>query len=95
MDKQVVVTEKPSGRRSKIAKALGGFGKSEDVYESESYILVSAAGHLLEHAKPEEPWRLDVLPLIPENLPRHKGSSKKPPCNNREADHSGLDNWCH
>ncbi len=54
-----------------IARALGGFKKHEDYYESEQYVLTSAVGHLLELIVPEgvEPargkWSFAHLPVIP------------------------------
>lgn len=54
-----------------IAKALGGFKKQEDYFESDKFVLSSAVGHLLELAVPEgvEPargkWSFAHLPVIP------------------------------
>jgi DNA topoisomerase-3 len=70
MGKALIVAEKPSVA-SDIAKALGGFKKQEDYYESDKYVLSSAVGHLLELAVPEgvEPargkWSFAHLPVIP------------------------------
>lgn len=56
---------------SDIARALGGFKKNEDYFESDNYVLSSAVGHLLELAVPEgvEPargkWSFAHLPVIP------------------------------
>src|SRR4026207_1377533 len=70
MGKALIIAEKPSVAGD-IAKALGGFKKHEDYYESEQFVLSSAVGHLLELAVPEgeEPktgkWSLKNLPVIP------------------------------
>jgi DNA topoisomerase-3 len=54
-----------------IARALGGFKKVDDHYESESYVLSSAVGHLLELAVPDQfevrrgKWTFNALPHLP------------------------------
>src|SRR5690606_17854570 len=53
MGKALIIAEKPSVAAD-IAKALGGFKKHDDYYESDQYVLSSAVGHLLELAVPEE-----------------------------------------
>src|SRR5437764_2934519 len=70
MGKALIIAEKPSVAGD-IAKALGGFKRQEDYYESENYVLSSAVGHLLELIVPEgvEPargkWSFAHLPVIP------------------------------
>ena len=70
MSKQLIIAEKPSVAQD-IARALGGFTKEKDYYESEHYVLSSAVGHLLELAVPEEfevkrgKWTFAHLPVIP------------------------------
>ena len=70
MTKQLIIAEKPSVAVD-IAKALGGFTKHDDYYESESHVLSSAIGHLLELSCPEEfevkrgKWSFAHLPVIP------------------------------
>src|SRR5580765_1010775 len=70
MGKTLIIAEKPSVATD-ISRALGGFKKQEDFYESEQYVLSSAVGHLLQLAVPEgvEPargkWSLTNLPVIP------------------------------
>jgi len=70
LSKQLIIAEKPSVA-SDIARALGGFAKDGDHFESEDYILSSAVGHLLEITVPEEhevkrgKWSFDHLPVIP------------------------------
>ncbi|MCK2125665.1 DNA topoisomerase III [Thauera aromatica] len=70
MSKQLIIAEKPSVAQD-IARALGGFTKEKDYYESDGYVLSSAVGHLLELAVPEEfevkrgKWTFAHLPVIP------------------------------
>jgi DNA topoisomerase-3 len=70
MGKSLIIAEKPSVA-SDIAKALGGFKKHEDFYESDEYVLSSAIGHLLELCVPEQfevkrgKWTFAHLPVIP------------------------------
>jgi DNA topoisomerase III len=70
MAKKLIIAEKPSVAAD-IARALGGFKRSGDYYESDRYVLSSAVGHLLELAVPEEhdvkrgKWSFSRLPVIP------------------------------
>ncbi len=70
MGKSLIIAEKPSVA-SDIARALGGFKKVDDHYESDAYVLSSAVGHLLELAVPEEfeikrgKWTFNALPHLP------------------------------
>src|SRR5216117_1156084 len=70
MGKTLIIAEKPSVA-SDIAKALGGFKKQDDYYESDRHVLSSAVGHLLELQCPEEfeakkgRWTFAHLPVIP------------------------------
>jgi DNA topoisomerase-3 len=70
MSKALIIAEKPSVAAD-IARALGGFHKEGDYYESEQYVLSSAVGHLLEIKAPEEydvkrgKWSFAHLPVIP------------------------------
>lgn len=70
MSKQLIIAEKPSVAQD-IARALGGFTKESDYFESEHYVLSSAVGHLLELVCPEEfevkrgKWSFAHLPVIP------------------------------
>jgi DNA topoisomerase-3 len=70
MGKTLIIAEKPSVA-SDIARALGGFTKHADYFESDRYVLSSAIGHLLELAVPEEyevkrgKWSFANLPVIP------------------------------
>ncbi|MDP2787733.1 MAG: DNA topoisomerase III [Pseudomonadota bacterium] len=70
MSKQLIIAEKPSVAQD-IARALGGFTKEKDYFESEHYVLSSAVGHLLELTLPAEfevkrgKWSFANLPVIP------------------------------
>lgn len=70
MGKKLIIAEKPSVAQD-IARALGGFHKEKDYWESEQYVLSSAVGHLLELKAPEEyevkrgKWSFANLPVIP------------------------------
>src|SRR5215470_9766912 len=70
MGKAFIIAEKPSVA-SDIARALGGFKKHDDFYESDQYVVSSAVGHLLELCVPEQyevkrgKWTFAHLPVIP------------------------------
>src|SRR5438874_9855699 len=70
MGKALIIAEKPSVATD-ISKALGGFKKQEDYYESDNYVLSSAVGHLLELTVPpgveaaKGKWSFANLPVIP------------------------------
>ena len=70
MAKKLIIAEKPSVAAD-IARALGGFTRKGDYYESDDYVLSSAVGHLLELALPEKydvkkgKWSFAKLPVIP------------------------------
>jgi DNA topoisomerase III len=70
MTKKLIIAEKPSVAND-VARALGGFTRHGDYYESDEYVLSSAIGHLLELAAPDAyevkrgKWSLAHLPVIP------------------------------
>src|SRR5262249_1526446 len=70
MGKALIIAEKPSVAGD-IAKALGGFKKQEDYYESDNFVLSSAVGHLLTLIVPpgveaaKGKWSFKNLPVIP------------------------------
>jgi DNA topoisomerase-3 len=70
MSKKLIIAEKPSVAAD-IARALGGFTRKGNYFESDEYVLSSAVGHLLELAVPEEfdvkrgKWSFAHLPVIP------------------------------
>jgi DNA topoisomerase-3 len=70
MSKKLIIAEKPSVAAD-IARALGGFARKSDYFESDEYVLSSAVGHLLELILPEQydvkkgKWSFARLPVIP------------------------------
>src|SRR5512143_3611636 len=70
MSKTLIIAEKPSVAAD-IARALGGFTRHGDYFESDRYVLSSAVGHLLEIGMPEDEevkrgkWTFAHLPAIP------------------------------
>ena len=70
MAKKLIIAEKPSVAND-IARALGGFARKGDYFESDDYVLSSAVGHLLELVVPEEfdvkrgKWSFKHLPVLP------------------------------
>ena len=70
MNKKLIIAEKPSVAND-VARALGGFTRHGDYYESAEYVLSSAIGHLLELVPPEGvevkrgKWSFVNLPVIP------------------------------
>jgi DNA topoisomerase-3 len=70
MTKKLIIAEKPSVAAD-IARALGGFTRKGDYFESDEYVLSSAVGHLLELVLPEAhdvkrgKWSFKHLPVIP------------------------------
>lgn len=84
MAKKLIIAEKPSVAAD-IARALGGFARKGDHFESDGYVLSSAVGHLLELAVPEEfdvkrgKWSFAHLPVIPprfELAPIERGAQR-------------------
>ncbi|MEO9136758.1 MAG: DNA topoisomerase III, partial [Casimicrobiaceae bacterium] len=73
MSKQLIIAEKPSVAAD-IARAIGGFTKQGDYFESDACVLSSAVGHLLEIGMPEEEevkrgkWTFAHLPAIPSHF---------------------------
>ena len=71
--KWLIIAEKPSVAQD-IARALGGFTRTQDYFSSERYLLSSAVGHLLELKAPEgvEPkrgkWSFAHLPVLPDHF---------------------------
>ncbi|MEO8485246.1 MAG: DNA topoisomerase III [Betaproteobacteria bacterium] len=70
MAKRLVIAEKPSVAAD-IARAIGGFTRHGDYFESDDTIVSSAVGHLLEIGMPEDEevkrgkWTFAHLPAIP------------------------------
>ena len=68
MTKTLIIAEKPSVALD-ISRALGGFTREGDYFESEHYVLSSSIGHLLSLIAPNDPvkgkWSFNHLPVIP------------------------------
>jgi DNA topoisomerase-3 len=70
VSKSLIIAEKPSVAAD-IARALGGFTRHDDYFESDRYVLSSAVGHLLEIGMPEDEevkrgkWTFAHLPAVP------------------------------
>ena len=70
MQKKLIIAEKPSVAAD-ISRALGGFTRKGDYFESDKYVLSSAVGHLLELTLPPEhdvkkgKWSFAKLPVVP------------------------------
>jgi DNA topoisomerase-3 len=68
MNKTLIIAEKPSVALD-ISRALGGFTREGDYFESEQYVLASSIGHLLSLVAPNDPvrgkWSFAHLPVIP------------------------------
>lgn len=68
MNKTLIIAEKPSVALD-ISRALGGFAREGDYFESERYVLASSIGHLLSLVAPNDPvkgkWSFAHLPVIP------------------------------
>ncbi len=73
MGKALIIAEKPSVAGD-IAKALGGFKRVDDYFESDQYIVSSAVGHLLTIVPPpgveavRGKWTFKCLPVIPSHF---------------------------
>ncbi len=68
MNKTLIIAEKPSVALD-ISRALGGFTREGDYFESDRYVLASSIGHLLTLVAPNDPvrgkWSFAHLPVIP------------------------------
>ena len=73
MPKSLIIAEKPSVAAD-LARALGGFKKHDDYFESDDAVISSALGHLVELALPSEldvkrgKWSFANLPIIPKEF---------------------------
>ena len=69
----LIITEKPSVAKD-IASVLGCKKGESGCFEGEKYLITWAYGHLVSLAEPEDydsrykKWRLDDLPIIPEEI---------------------------
>jgi DNA topoisomerase-3 len=83
MSKTLIIAEKPSVALD-ISRALGGFAREGEYFESERYVLASSVGHLLSLVAPNDPvkgkWSFNHLPVIPPQFelgPTDKRSSER------------------
>jgi len=83
MTKTLIIAEKPSVALD-ISRALGGFTREGDYFESERFVLSSSVGHLLSLVAPNDPvrgkWSFAHLPVIPPQFelgPTDKRSSER------------------
>jgi DNA topoisomerase-3 len=105
MEKRLIIAEKPSVAGD-IARAIGGFTRHKEYYESAQYVLSYAVGHLLELSAPEEfdpkrgRWSFRHLPVIPPRFDLRPINSKSAAQLNvllklmRRKDVAGLINAC-
>ncbi|RZT38410.1 DNA topoisomerase III [Cupriavidus agavae] len=104
MSKALIIAEKPSVAAD-IARALGGFAKHDEYFESDDFVLSSAVGHLVEIAAPDEyevkrgKWSFANLPVIPPHFdlrPIAKTESRLKVLNRliKRKDVTGLINAC-
>jgi len=104
MSKALIIAEKPSVAAD-IARALGGFTKHDEYFESDDFVLSSAVGHLVEIAAPDEyevkrgKWSFANLPVIPPHFdlrPIAKTESRLKVLNRliKRKDVTGLINAC-
>src|SRR6202011_2034088 len=82
MSKALIIAEKPSVAGD-LARAIGGFKKVEDHFESDRYIISSALGHLVELCLPSEldvkrgKWSFANLPIIPNEFELKRSEKTK------------------
>ena len=73
MSKSLVIAEKPSVARD-LAKALGKCTPKDDYFESDTLVITSAIGHLVELCLPNEmvkkrgKWSFANLPIVPDHF---------------------------
>src|SRR5690625_5504357 len=83
MTTPLIIAENPSVALD-ISRALGGFTRQGDYYESDEYVLAASIGHLLGLVAPNDPkrgkWTFTHLPVIPpqfELKPNDKRSAER------------------
>jgi len=83
MNKTLIIAEKPSVALD-ISRALGGFTREGDYFESSQYVLAASIGHLLGLVAPNDPvkgkWSFTHLPVIPPQFalaPNDKKSAER------------------
>ena len=104
MSKKLIIAEKPSVAAD-VARALGGFTRKGDYFESDEYVLSSAVGHLLQLALPDEhdvkkgKWSFARLPVVPPHFDLAPIEKNEPRLNVllkliKRKDVTGLINAC-
>ena len=74
MPKTLVICEKPSVARDLVAALPGRFAESNDLFESDTYVIGFAVGHLVEQVDPDEydakykSWKFEDLPIVPDEF---------------------------
>lgn len=82
-DKTLIIAEKPSVAADLVKVLPGKFKKERTHFENDEYIVSFAVGHLVTIAEPGEmdekfkPWKLAVLPIVPEKYLLKPISSSK------------------
>ena len=79
MTKTLIIAEKPSVALD-ISRALGGFTREGDFFESENFVLAASIGHLLSLIAPNDPvrgkWSFTHLPVIPDQFELNPSDKK-------------------
>lgn len=79
MTKTLIIAEKPSVALD-ISRALGGFTREGDYFESENFVLAASVGHLLSLVAPNDPvrgkWSFAHLPVIPQKFELNPSDKK-------------------
>lgn len=79
MTKTLIIAEKPSVALD-ISRALGGFTREGDFFESEHFVLAASIGHLLSLIAPNDPvrgkWSFTHLPVIPDQFELNPSDKK-------------------
>src|SRR3546814_9607292 len=83
MNKTLIIAEKPSVALD-ISRALGGFTREGDYFESEQYVFASSLGYLLRLVAPNDlvrgKWSFAHLPVISPQFvlaPTYKRSTER------------------
>jgi DNA topoisomerase III len=106
MPKTLVICEKPSVARDLVAALPGRFAESNDLFESDEYVIGFAVGHLVEQVDPDsydarfKRWKFEDLPIVPDEFryePRDAKAGKQIKSLHaamRRKDIDGLVNAC-
>jgi DNA topoisomerase III len=106
MPKTLVICEKPSVARDLVAALPGRFAESNDLFESDEYVIGFAVGHLVEQVDPDaydarfKRWKFEDLPIVPDEFryePRDAKAGKQLKSLHaamRRKDIEGLVNAC-